>query len=103
VICQLVRKEDEFRMLAANIPPHHEPGDGNWFGDRGPVIGGYAFTAYARGEFSNIVTMPEAEFAKHREVARTKSVWDAWPEPMRAKTLIHQLRKWVPWARERQW
>jgi hypothetical protein len=103
VICQLVRGGDEFRMLAANIPPHHEPADGNWFGDRGPVVGGYAFTAYARGEFSNIVTMPEAEFLKHREQARTKSVWDAWPEQMRAKTLIHQLRKWVPWARERQW
>jgi hypothetical protein len=27
-------------------------------------------------------------------------VWNEWPESMRLKTLVHQLRKWVPWSAE---
>lgn len=99
VVAQLVREKDDFHMIGANIQPRHVA---DWFGDRGEIIGGYAFCDWA-GHTSQVVRMSEAEFLKHREKAKTKQVWDEWPEPMRVKTLVHQLRKLVPWSPERQW
>jgi len=98
VIAALVRKDDRFGMRGANVPPLHEADD--WFGERGEVVGGYAYVAYPGDEYSLVVTMSEADFLKHRAKARTKNVWDEWPEEMRLKTLAHQLRKWVPWSAE---
>jgi hypothetical protein len=46
--------------------------------------------------------MGEAELLTHREKAKTKTVWDEWPEAMRLKTLCHQLRKWVEWSPDRR-
>lgn len=100
VVAMLVREGDTFHMLGANIPPRHEPADGDWFGERGPVTGGYAYAELAPGIFSMVVTMSEQDFLHHRDKARSKNVWDEWPEPMRLKTLIHQLRKFVPWSTE---
>lgn len=122
VAVQLVREHDEFHMIGANIPPRHEA---DWFGNRGPVTGGYAYVDYGGGLFSEVVRMREApdpedetadSFQRHRDqspqVKYQKAhpekhlgplVWDEHPEPMRVKTLVHQLRKMVPWAVERQW
>ena len=106
VIATLVREKDEFAMRGANCPPRHEA---DWFGSRGPVTGGYAYADYGRGEYSLVVRMREApdpddpsadSFLHHREKAKTKIVWDEWPEAMRLKTLVHQLRKWVAWSPE---
>lgn len=99
VAAQLVRQADEFHLIGANIPPRHEA---DWFGDRGEIAGGYAYVDYG-GRFSQVVRMSEAEFARHRDKAKTKTVWDEWPEAMRVKTLVHQLRKLVPWSAERLW
>jgi recombination protein RecT len=109
VIAMLVHQYDDFHMTGANIPPRH---DADWFGNRGAVVGGYAYVDYGSGRYSLVARMRELpdqddpmadSFQKHREVAKTKAVWDEWPEPMRCKTLVHQLRKMVPWAAERQW
>lgn len=103
VVAQLVHKADDFYMTGANIPPKH---DADWFAPdevRGPVIGGYAFCAYPDGESSLVTRMSELGFAKHRSVAKTKAVWDEWPDEMRLKTLIHGQRKFVPWSAERMW
>lgn len=97
VVAQLVRQGDQFTMTGANIPPQH---DADWFGDRGPVIGGYAYMAYDLDRFSQVVRMSETDFLVHRAKAQTVKVWDEWPEAMRLKTLVHQLRKWVPWSAE---
>jgi recombination protein RecT len=98
VIAQLVRGKDEFGMRGANIPPLHEA---DWFAeDRGPVVGGYAYVDFGGGLYSIVVRMSEAEFLKHRAKAKTKNVWDEWPEAMRLKTLVHQLQRWVPWSAE---
>lgn len=97
VIAQLVHAGDEFHMIGANVPPRHEA---DWFGDRGDLIGGYAYVDYAAQLYSQVVHMPEAGFLQHRGKAATKAVWDEWPEQMRLKTLVHQLRKWVPWSAE---
>jgi recombination protein RecT len=97
VVAMLVREKDHFAMLGANTPPHH---DADWFGDRGEVTGGYAYVGSSGDRCSMVVLMSEADFLKHRNKARTKNVWDEWPEPMRLKTLVHQLRKFVPWSAE---
>lgn len=96
VIAQLVRERDDFHMTGANIPPKH---DADWFGDRGEVTGGYAYIDYG-GRCSQVIRMSEAEFQHHKAKAKTKTVWDEWPDAMRLKTLVHQLRKWVPWSPE---
>jgi len=104
VVAQLVREGDTFYMRAANAPPMHEPADATdvnaWFDESRPVIGGYAYCAYPGDEYSMVIRMSEAGFLKHRSRARTVKMWDEWPEQMRLKTLVHQLRKWVPWSAE---
>ena len=98
VVAQLVRKGDTFAMRGANVPPLHEA---DWFNPeaRGEVVGGFAYVDYG-GRCSLVVTMTEADFLHHRAKAQTKNVWDEWPEPMRLKTLIHAVRKFVPWSAE---
>ena len=97
VCAMLVRDKDTFGMRGANVPPLHEA---DWFSDdRGEITGGYAYVDYG-GRYSLVVRMSEAQFEHHRAKARTKNVWDEWPEAMRLKTLVHQLRKWVPWSPE---
>jgi phage RecT family recombinase len=97
VIASLVYSKDDFAMTGANIPPKHEA---DWFAEegRGTIRGGYAYVDYGGGLYSLVIRMTEAEFRKHRDKAQTKGVWDEWPEAMRLKTLVHQLRKWVPWS-----
>ena len=97
VIASLVYEKDGFIMVGANIPPTH---DADWFGDRGGIKGGYAYVDFGGGLYSLVVRMSEADFLKHRKAAKTQNVWDEWPEAMRLKTLVHQLRKWVPWSAE---
>lgn len=99
VIASLVYSKDTFLMTGANVPPHHE---GDWFAPegRGDVVGGYAYVDYGQQLYSLVARMSETDFLKHRGKAQTKNVWDEWPESMRLKTLVHQLRKWVPWSAE---
>lgn len=104
VVAMLVRAKDDFYMLGANIPPKHEA---DWFGDRGPITGGYAYVDYGGGRYSQVARLPEKSatpdqdsFEKHRAKAKTQKVWDEWPEPMRLKTLVHILRKTEPWSAE---
>jgi len=99
VIAALAYSKDDFAIRGANVPPLHE---GNWFdpAGRGDVLGGYAYVDYGQQLYSLVVYMSEADFVKHRGKAQTVKVWDEWPEPMRLKTLVHQLRKWVPWSAE---
>lgn len=99
VIASLVYSKDDFHMTGANIPPVHEA---DWFSPegRGEIVGGYAYVQFDAGICSLVARMSEADFLKHRAKAQTKNVWDEWPEAMRLKTLVHQLRKWVPWSAE---
>jgi len=101
VIASLVYSKDDFAMTGANIPPRH---DADWFDPegRGEVVGGYAYVQLGDGICSLVVRMTEAEFLHHKakSLSREGRVWDEWPEPMRLKTLVHQLRKWVPWSAE---
>jgi len=99
VIGALVRQADSYHPRGANTPPLHEYAP---FKDRGDIIGGYAYAQFGPDVYSLVMEMDEAEFLKRRDKARTKNVWDEWPREMRLKTLVHQLRKWVPWSVEIQ-
>lgn len=107
VVAMLVHEKDKVVMKGANIPPEHEA---DWFApaaSRGPVTGGYAYVDYGQGRYSLVVRMTEEEFLRHREKSKTAgradSPWQEWPEAMRVKTLIHQLRKFASWSPERRW
>lgn len=106
VVAMLVRAKDSLHMVGANIPPVH---NADWFGQRGQVVGGYAYQQQGNGLCSAVVRMAEHpdpddptvdSFAHHKAKARSQAVWDEWPEAMRLKTLVHQLRKWVAWSPE---
>ena len=98
VVAELVRETDTVELRpAANMPPAHAA---DWFGDRGEVIGGYAYCQLGPELYTQVVHMAEADFMHHRAKAKTDSVWAEWPEPMRLKTLVHQLRKYAPWSVE---
>ena len=99
VVASLVYSKDDFAVRGANVPPLHE---GDWFAEdgRGVIQGGYAYVDYGQQLYSLVVYMSEADFLRHKAKAATKGVWDEWPEAMRLKTLVHQLRKWVPWSAE---
>jgi recombination protein RecT len=101
VVTSLVYSKDDFHMVGANVPPRHEA---DWFAEdgRGAIVGGYAYVEFGEGSYSQVVRMTEADFLRHRAKAKTKNVWDEWPEAMRIKTLVHQLRKFVPWSREKR-
>jgi len=107
VIAMLRRANDQFAMLGANIPPRHLI---DYEGDRGPVVGGYAYVAYPDKRYSLVVYMrrssddpDENTFDKHQAVARYQDIWKAWYEQMCVKTLVHAVRKLVPWSAERKW
>lgn len=107
VVAQLVRLGDMFAMRGANYPPKHEPPNpddpASWFDTERQVIGGYGYVDYGGGEYSEVARMSEAEFLKRRDRAATKAVWDAWPSEMRRKTIVHAVRKMVPWSASRLW
>ena len=107
VIAQLVRANDKFALIGANVPPRH---DFEPFGDRGAIVGGYAYVAYGAERYSLVAYLPKSSadptrdsFDKHQAVAKTQAVWSAWYEAMCLKTLVHAVRDFVPWSAERRW
>ncbi len=99
VVCQVVREKDYFQWTPGQLPSH----DADWFApvkDRGDLVGVYAFAYLKGGGHSQVVVLSGEEVAKHRDVARTKNIWDKWTEAMWRKTAIHELEKWVPTSAE---
>jgi hypothetical protein len=108
VIPKLVRANDKFAMLAANLPPKHEVNP--FLFSRGAIIGGYCYVEYPDGRQSLVVYMPRSSddpdantFDKHQQIAKTQAIWQAWYEAMCLKTLVHAIRDFVPWSAERKW
>lgn len=103
-VAQLVYASDIFHKIGANVPPRHEASpDVGEFGDRGPVVGGYAYVDFGGQLYSLVVTMSETEFERRIAIAKTRGgarIEEQWPEQWRLKTLLHQVRKTVPWSAE---
>lgn len=100
VVCQIVYENDAFEYSPGS-PPLHQA---NWFAseaERGKPVGVYAYARFSGGVISQVVMMGESEIARHREVAKTKNIWDGpFKMSMWKKTAIHELEKWVPTSAE---
>ena len=98
VIAELVYANDEFEYeLGVHERPVHKV---DWFGDRGPMIGVYAYAVMNTGATSRVVVMSETDVNKVKAVSKTAnrndSPWKQWPDRMWLKTVVHQLYNWVP-------
>lgn len=101
VKAEIVYERDEFEFTPDMQRPRHKP---NWFGERGDMIGVYAYAEMKDGSTSRVVVMSKADVEKVKAVSRAAqakdSPWNTWPDRMWLKTAIHQLAKWVPTSAE---
>lgn len=98
VKAEVVHANDLFEYEPGTMErPRHEV---DWFGDRGEMVGVYAYAVMKDGSTSKVVVMSKAEVDRARKVSRSSSgassPWVKWPDRMWIKTAVHQLYKWVP-------
>ncbi len=81
--------------------PFHEP---NWFGNRGELIGVYAYAVMKDGAISEVVMLNREEVmeakAQNKDSDGEHSPWQKWEKAMWLKTAAHRLAKWVPTSAE---
>lgn len=81
--------------------PWHNP---DWFGDRGEMVGVYAYAEMVGGGVSQVVLMTKADVEAVRNVSKawrkSDSPWQNWPDRMWKKSAVRQLAKWVPTSAE---
>ncbi|HEY9411765.1 MAG TPA: recombinase RecT [Jiangellaceae bacterium] len=101
VKAEIVYSGDEFRFTPDMDRPHHVP---DWFGERGDMVGVYAYAVMKDGSTSRVVVMNRTEVMKVKAVSKSAnfsdSPWKNWEDRMWLKTAIHQLSKWVPTSAE---
>jgi recombination protein RecT len=98
--CEIVRANDDYKPNPLGVP-HHEYDPFGPEKDRGDLYGVYAYAVMQSGAVSQVVQMGAAEIGRHREVAKTKKIWDGpFKASMWKKTAIHELEKWVPTSAE---
>lgn len=93
VKAELVHQKDRFEYRGPRERPLHTSAD--FFGDRGPIVGGYCEAVLPDGSIV-IETMRESEF---KEIAKLNADSDAWKRDfssgeMRKKTLVKRAAKW---------
>lgn len=101
VKCEIVHAKDDFRYQPSMATPDHRP---DWFGDRGEMIGAYAYAVLKDGATSQVVIRSKAEIEKVRDVSRganaKDSPWKNWPDRMWRKTVLRELVKFIPSSAE---
>ena len=101
VKAEIVYSNDEFEFTPDMDRPRHRP---DWFGDRGEMIGVYAYAVMKDGATSRVIVAGKADIervkAMSRGADRPDSPWNRWPDRMWLKTAVHQLAKWVPTSAE---
>lgn len=104
VIVETVHVNDGFHWVPGqDTRPRHEV---DWFGgDRGDVIGAYAYAVMAgTGAISKVVVIGPAEIRRAQDASATAgkghSPWATDYAAMVKKTAVHQLAKWVPTSSE---
>ena len=101
VIAEVVHEHDDFAYRPGDDKPHHVV---NWFGDRGKVLGAYAYAVMANGSTSKVVVVGPAEIKRAMESSGTAqsshSPWKTDYAAMVRKTAVHQLAAWVPTSAE---
>lgn len=99
---EVVYANDGFRYEPGAMDvPEHSP---DWFGDRGDMIGVYAYAVMKDGSTSRVVMLSKRDVEAVKAVSKTakssSSPWSKWPDRMWLKTAVHQLAKWVPTSAE---
>lgn len=97
VKAEVVYSKDEFQFSPDMDRPVHKV---DWFGDRGTMIGAYAYGVFQNGAVSRVVVMSKTDIDQIKAVSRSakspESPWNKWPDRMWLKTVVKQLTKWVP-------
>lgn len=101
IIAEVVCAGDVFRYSPGQDRPHHEV---DWFGDRGPVKGAYAYAVMKDGATSKVAVVGPAEIKRAMEASGTAgsshSPWKTDYAAMVLKTAVHRLAAWVPSSAE---
>ena len=101
VKAEIVYGKDDVRYTTDMDRPEHAP---NWFGDRGELIGAYAYAVMKDGATSKVVVYSKAEIDKVRAVSKSskgkESPWNNWYDRMALKTVLHRLSNFVPTSAE---
>ncbi|MFF2502139.1 recombinase RecT [Streptomyces sp. NPDC058067] len=105
VKAEVVHQNDHFEYSPDMDRPVHKP---DYFGDRGPIVGAYAYGVFADGSTSKVVVINRAYIDKVKKESkgssRSDSPWVKWEESMVLKTVAKRLEPWVPssteWRRE---
>jgi len=92
VKAEIVKEGDTFEYNGPCLLPRHvmQP-----FGDRGKTVGVYCVAKTHDGDYL-VDIMDAAEIVKIRNAAKTKTVWDAWPDEMAKKAIIKRASKQWP-------
>lgn len=98
VIAEVVYSGDEFSYEpGCHSRPVHKP---EWFGERGDLIGVYAYAVMLNGATSKVIVMGRKEIdklkAEARGTDRADSPWNKWEDEMWLKSAVHKLYDWVP-------
>lgn len=115
VIVEVVREKDDFvwkpgryddqqppRWQGPQVQPYH---DVDWFADRGPLLGVYAYGVMRDGgAISKVVVLNRDDIratrAKSDSAHSDYSPWNTNEQAMWLKSAVRQLRKWVPTSAE---
>lgn len=102
IVVKAVRANDRFDYRpGVTDRPVHEP---DWFGERGELIGVYAYAVMKDGATSNVVILNRDDIARIKRSSQSAgsehSPWRNHEEAMYLKSAARQLRKWVPTSAE---
>lgn len=89
---EVVKESDAFTYHGPCAMPEHvmQP-----FGDRGKTVGVYCVAKTYDGDYL-VDLIDAAELAKIKAAAKTKQVWDSWPDEMAKKAVIKRASKQWP-------
>ena len=84
----IIKEGDTFTVGKENgeVKYKHEIKDPMTTGDVKSIIGAYCVIKNKRGEF--ITLLSKDDIAKHKKVAKTSMIWDAWFKEMVLKTVL---------------
>ncbi|MFF2475134.1 recombinase RecT [Streptomyces sp. NPDC058066] len=101
VKAEVVHENDHFEYSPDMDRPIHKP---DYFGDRGSIVGAYAYGVFQDGSTSKVVVINRAYIDKVRKESRgsdkASSPWVKWEEAMVLKTVAKRLEPWVPSSTE---
>lgn len=94
---ETIHRFDEYDVVLGTNPAiHHRP---KIDGDRGPAVAYYSVALLAGGE-RTAQFMTKADVDDVRKEAKTKFVWDRWPDEMGKKSVVRRHEKRLPSGRD---